>query len=344
MICNYYSLNGRLNLKEYMNHPAVAGLKCEHLDMVVEHVKSVETSLPCSIASSSTSENMGFTQQFDIQIFAGNVSKFLNPENSKKSSRLLDTAYSQTATQYDQDLITHRWMVYIRSPNCPRLENYVRKVVFYLHSSYKPHDMIEVKYELCQSNFSSHISLYLINRSPPFQLIRRGWGEFPVHVQIHFKDARNKRVDINHQLKLDWTQTGLQTFGGETSCIVRLSLKPNDYVKDNHSVTKNVATASEKTCEEFHIDSPTVMGANEEPAPKRRLSSSSSGSSSHLTFKKVHSTLSLQQQHTSTHWDTLNNNMTSFEEMINSFTESKSYAERSEGTEENAASSGSYCF
>lgn len=68
-------------------------------------------------------------------------------------------------------------------------------------------------------------------------MVRRGWGEFPIHVQIHFKDARNKRADINHNLKLDWTQTGLQTFGGETSCTTRLVLKPNDFINETSNPT-----------------------------------------------------------------------------------------------------------
>uniref|UniRef100_A0A8C9FAH8 YEATS domain-containing protein n=1 Tax=Pavo cristatus TaxID=9049 RepID=A0A8C9FAH8_PAVCR len=37
---------------------------------------------------------------------------------------------------------------------------------------------------------------------PPFHLTRRGWGEFPVRVQIHFKDSQNKRIDIIHNLKV----------------------------------------------------------------------------------------------------------------------------------------------
>ena len=74
-------------------------------------------------------------------------------------------------------------------------------------------------------------------RSPPFQLIKRGWGEFPVRVQIHFKDPRNKRVDINHQLKLDWTQTGLQTFGGESFKDIDLVIKPNDFKKDQKTAS-----------------------------------------------------------------------------------------------------------
>lgn len=51
-----------------------------------------------------------------------------------------------------------------------------------------------------------------------------------MQVQIHFKDARNKRVDVLHPIKLDWTQTGLQTFGGETNVQAKLILKPADYV------------------------------------------------------------------------------------------------------------------
>lgn len=37
---------------------------------------------------------------------------------------------------------------------------------------------------------------------PPFYLTRRGWGEFPVRVQLHFHDPRNKKVDIVHHLKV----------------------------------------------------------------------------------------------------------------------------------------------
>ena len=37
---------------------------------------------------------------------------------------------------------------------------------------------------------------------PPFHLTRRGWGEFPVRVQLHFKDERKKRLDIIHNLKV----------------------------------------------------------------------------------------------------------------------------------------------
>jgi len=34
----------------------------------------------------------------------------------------------------------------------------------------------------------------------PFHLTRRGWGEFPVRVQLHFRDGVTKSVDVIHKL------------------------------------------------------------------------------------------------------------------------------------------------
>lgn len=75
--------------------------------------------------------------------------------------------------------------------------------------------------------------------------MKKGWGEFPIHAQIHFKDPRNKRVDINHLLKLDWTQTGLQTFGGETTKECQLIIKPNDFKSDG-STSMNTDNSPDK--------------------------------------------------------------------------------------------------
>jgi len=88
-------------------------------------------------------------------------------------------------------------------------------------------------------NLLTAIKLFQPKRAPPFQLIKRGWGEFPIHVQIHFKDPRNKRLDISHLLKLDWTQTGLQTFGGETTQDCQLLIKQSDFIQ----VTNNDPTS-----------------------------------------------------------------------------------------------------
>ncbi|XP_061653816.1 YEATS domain-containing protein 2 isoform X2 [Phyllopteryx taeniolatus] len=120
-------------------------------------------------------------------IVVGNVSKYIPPDKREEN-----------------DQSTHKWMVYVRgSRKEPSIDHFVKKVWFFLHPSYKPNDLVEVS-------------------EPPFHLTRRGWGEFPVRIQIHFKDPRNKRIDIIHQLKLDRTYTGLQTLGAETVVDVEL--------------------------------------------------------------------------------------------------------------------------
>lgn len=121
------------------------------------------------------------------RIIVGNVSKYIPPGHRE-----------------DSDPSTHKWMVYVRGPpQEPRIHHFVEKVWFFLHPSYRPNDLLEVK-------------------EPPFHLTRRGWGEFPIRVQLHFRDPRNKKVDIIHQLKLDRTYTGLQTLGAETIVDVEL--------------------------------------------------------------------------------------------------------------------------
>ncbi|KAF3858354.1 hypothetical protein F7725_011555 [Dissostichus mawsoni] len=112
----------------------------------------------------------------------------------------------------ENDQSTHKWMVYVRgSRREPSIDHFVKKVWFFLHPSYKPNDLVEVS-------------------EAPFHLTRRGWGEFPVRIQIHFNDPRNKRIDIIHQLKLDRTYTGLQTLGAET--VVDVELHRNSLGED----------------------------------------------------------------------------------------------------------------
>ncbi|CAL1296824.1 unnamed protein product [Larinioides sclopetarius] len=134
-----------------------------------------------------------------VKIIIGNISKFI-PVWMRDES--------------DQH-ITHKWMIYVRGDkNGPNIESFVKKVRFFLHSSYRPNDIVEIS-------------------SPPFHLIKRGWGEFEVRVQIFFHDPRNKPVDIQHTLKLDKTFTGLQTLGNET--VVDLQLFITDVSGSNLS-------------------------------------------------------------------------------------------------------------
>ncbi|XP_067134600.1 YEATS domain-containing protein 2 [Centruroides vittatus] len=126
--------------------------------------------------------NHGVRLKRKLSIIVGNVSKYI-PADSRD----------------ENDQATHKWMVYVRgSKDNPHIENVIKKVQFFLHPSYRPNDLVEV----CD---------------PPFHLTRRGWGEFPIRVQLHFHNQSNKPVDIIHNLKLDKTYTGLQTLGAETA-------------------------------------------------------------------------------------------------------------------------------
>ncbi|KAK9874989.1 hypothetical protein WA026_005804 [Henosepilachna vigintioctopunctata] len=129
----------------------------------------------------SSTNNSGIArnrQKINKKIIVGNISKWMN--------------------SYEEDNLTHKWMMYVRGPKeNPDVSHFIDKVVFHLHPSYKPHDVVEVS-------------------ESPFHLSRRGWGEFPIKVQIHFKCTLNKPVYILHNLKLDKTYSGRQTLGKET--------------------------------------------------------------------------------------------------------------------------------
>lgn len=50
----------------------------------------------------------------------------------------------------ENDQSTHKWMVYVRgSKKEPSIDHFVRKVWFFLHPSYKPNDLVEVRYVFC---------------------------------------------------------------------------------------------------------------------------------------------------------------------------------------------------
>ena len=139
------------------------------------------------------------------RIIVGNTSKYISIDSRE-----------------DNDKSTHKWMVYVRGPpEDPHIDRFIKKVWFFLHPSYRPNDIVEVN-------------------KVPFHLTRRGWGEFPVRVQLHFVDPRNKRVDIIHELKLDRTYTGLQTLGSET--VVDLELDRRTF--EDNSIPFTLSNAS----------------------------------------------------------------------------------------------------
>lgn len=105
---------------------------------------------------------------------------------------------SQFISEQSTSDITHKWMCYLQTRSEVPIEKLVKKVRFNLDSSYAPNDVIDVM-------------------SPPFQLTRRGYGEFPIKLLVSFRDEVNlKPIQIYHQLVLDKKFSGHQTLGKET--------------------------------------------------------------------------------------------------------------------------------
>ncbi|KAI9503320.1 hypothetical protein BX070DRAFT_225185 [Coemansia spiralis] len=98
----------------------------------------------------------------------------------------------------EKEKSTHKWTVYIHSISKEHpIDEYVRRVRVFLHPSYRPDDIVDLE-------------------PPNFELTRWGWGEFPVRLQVFFRDKRNKPVDLIHMLKLDDLWSGNVVLGSET--------------------------------------------------------------------------------------------------------------------------------
>ncbi|XP_053986887.1 uncharacterized protein LOC128880631 [Hylaeus volcanicus] len=149
--------------------------------------KSGIPELPCP--------SRGIRHKARKRIIIGNISKWIPPE-------------------WREDAASHKWTMYVRgNKENPDIDDFVSKVRFFLHPSYRPNDVVEITV-------------------PPFCLSRRGWGEFPLRVQLHFKSALNKPMDIIHHLKLDRTYTGLQTLGSETLVDIWIYADPRNSKRD----------------------------------------------------------------------------------------------------------------
>ncbi len=170
------------------------------IEPLVEAEAEKTEKIPCYVPPKPSSnlpqlsEPRGLQHKEKRRFIVGNVSKWIECDQREDQS-------------------THKWMIYVRGDrDTPDVSDVVSKVRFLIHPSYHPHDLIEVT-------------------APPFHLTRRGWGEFPARIQIHFKGERDKPIDVIHHLKLDRTYTGLQTLGSETVVDVWLH-NPNVIDKD----------------------------------------------------------------------------------------------------------------
>nr|XP_003707125.1 PREDICTED: YEATS domain-containing protein 2 [Megachile rotundata]XP_012149601.1 PREDICTED: YEATS domain-containing protein 2 [Megachile rotundata]XP_012149602.1 PREDICTED: YEATS domain-containing protein 2 [Megachile rotundata]XP_012149603.1 PREDICTED: YEATS domain-containing protein 2 [Megachile rotundata]XP_012149605.1 PREDICTED: YEATS domain-containing protein 2 [Megachile rotundata] len=152
----------------------------------------------------------GIRHKVRKRIIIGNISKWIPPE-------------------WREDAASHKWTMYVRgNKENPDIDDFVSKVRFFLHPSYRPNDVVEVT-------------------SVPFCLSRRGWGEFPLRVQLHFKSVLNKPMDIIHYLKLDRTYTGLQTLGAETLVDIWIYVDPRNS-KRNVGKTEQDILENENNC------------------------------------------------------------------------------------------------
>lgn len=116
--------------------------------------------------------------QYRHLIVVGNTSKYIGDEERDSATN-----------------VTHKWLVYIATKAAVPIDKIVSKVRFFLHESYRPNDIVEVL-------------------SAPFQIAKRGWGEFPLRVQLYFHPhLHQKPIQILHNLVLDKKHSGLQTMG-----------------------------------------------------------------------------------------------------------------------------------
>ncbi|CAG8457423.1 16589_t:CDS:10 [Acaulospora morrowiae] len=159
------------------------------------------------------------------RIVVGNVSKWIAPE--KRDPNLFK--------------YTHKWMVYVTGPPYDlNISPFIQRVRFFLHPSYRPMDIVDVT-------------------EPPFQLIRYGWGEFPIRIQLIFVDKKNKPVDVIHVLKLDEAHSGKQRLGNERAFDLELDrnthfVSPRSKNQLSHTVNKVQDRPQQELSDVNHFD------------------------------------------------------------------------------------------
>lgn len=135
-----------------------------------------------------------------------------------------------------EDVLTHKWLVYVQSKD-PKinLEHFIKKVRFYLHTSYRPNDIVDV-------------------RKAPFQIARRGWGEFPMRIQLFFHEhLQQKPVQLIHNVILDRTLSGMHMLGSET--LMKIWLRSDiTYTKAKHDPPFDVKKNAHENIEPSSIE------------------------------------------------------------------------------------------
>merc|ERR1719326_795447 len=93
--------------------------------------------------------------------------------------------YGNKATAIPKEpnsLNTHEWRLFVKSATNEPLENFVKKVTFTLHPSFKPQVRVVDK--------------------APFEVVEKGWGEFEAQIKVQFHMTSMKSATLKHQVKL----------------------------------------------------------------------------------------------------------------------------------------------
>lgn len=78
-------------------------------------------------SSKSIGDSVRNRKKTKFRVVVGNISKYMPAKNKEDNS-------------------THKWMIYVRgSKESPNVSHFIKKVVFYLHPSYRPCDVIELE-------------------------------------------------------------------------------------------------------------------------------------------------------------------------------------------------------
>ncbi|XP_037959727.1 putative uncharacterized protein DDB_G0282133 [Teleopsis dalmanni] len=164
--------------------------------------ESVTDGTQSSEAMQSLNRN-NLNNKKSLLIVVGNTSQYVGHENDNKNVNI--------SLQ-----ITHKWILYLLPKDKEiRLDKFIKRVRFILHPSYAPNQVVDIT-------------------SAPFQICRRGWGEFPVRIQIFFHDYfQQNPLQFVHKLILDKTFSGMHVMGSET--VVQIWLRSNE--QENDTVT-----------------------------------------------------------------------------------------------------------
>lgn len=145
----------------------------EYDKTVLQNFLVAETKRP-QTSFLSTSSSINNHEYFGVGIVYGSMAHHINTNNRRGDLR---AAPGQP---------THRWVIYVRSPNDENISEYIEKVSFSLHSSFAEPVRTVTK--------------------PPFEVTENGWGEFEAMIRIFFKDPSQEPVDIHHVLRLYHTK------------------------------------------------------------------------------------------------------------------------------------------